>query len=94
MERVKRAITVCVTTALLVAGVLWWWPLGPLGVIVAALYWPLAGVLAGLFLDLLWGAPEGTLHVLYFPWTLLAVVMALAHYLSPRFFFSRGTDTL
>ena len=94
MATTKRTLTVLCVLALYVAGIFWWWPLAALSIIVAALVAPFAGILLALLLDILWGVPAGVLHNLYFPWTLLAVLMALTRYLAPRFFFSRGSDTL
>ena len=94
MEGTKRAIIAGAAVVLFAAGILWWWPLAVLAVVVAAWVVPFFGIVLGLLLDIVWGAPQGALHFLYFPWTLLAILVALARYISPRFFFSRGSDTL
>ncbi len=57
------------------------WPLSLLGIALAALSgrWVFA-IAIGVLLDLAYGAPLGTLHYLYFPFTLAAVVLSLVRY--------------
>lgn len=72
------------------------WPLCVLGIAIAALSgrWVFA-VCMGLLIDLAWGVPQGALHVLYVPFTLLAVALALARYFFAGYFLDRATpDTL
>ncbi len=55
------------------------WPLCVVGILLAALSgrW-LFGTIVGLLVDVAWGAPTGALHYLFFPFTLIAVLGALA----------------
>ena len=57
------------------------WPLTAVGVLLAALSgrWFFA-ILLGLLIDVAYGAPVGRFYFLYVPFTLLAVVGALARY--------------
>lgn len=67
------------------------WPLSLAGVVLMALWgrWFLA-VIVGLLLDLAWGAPLGLAHFLYFPFTIAAVVAALARLWGGRYFIDRN----
>ena len=66
------------------------WPLSALAVVCMAAWgrW-LVAVFVGLLLDLAWGAPVGLAHYLYFPFTFLAVVTALARAWSSKYFINR-----
>lgn len=60
------------------------WPLSLFGVAIAALlgHWIFA-VLIGLLLDIAYGTPLGTLHYIYFPFTIFALIAAvIRHYLT------------
>ncbi|MGH7936137.1 MAG: hypothetical protein ACREF8_03920 [Chthoniobacterales bacterium] len=71
------------------------WPLCVLGIFVAALSGRFVFALAiGLLLDIAYGAPAGAWHMLYFPFTLLAVLFVLLRYIGMRYVRSRGSDTL
>jgi hypothetical protein len=67
------------------------WPLSILGIILAAASgrW-FSALIIGILLDLAWGAPVGLAHYLYFPFTLVAVVSALARLWGGRYFIDRG----
>lgn len=67
------------------------WPLSVLGVVLMAAWgrWFFA-ILMGILLDLAWGAPVGLAHFLYFPFTLTAVVAALARLWGGKYFADRG----
>jgi len=92
--RMKKVFCIVLVVALCLFGLLKWWPIAALAVAAGALLAPPLGVGLGLVLDIAWGAPPGALHFLYFPWTLLALVIVSARALAPKFFFSRGSDTL
>ena len=63
------------------------WPLCVAGILIAALM--------GMLIDVAWGTPAGILHYLYFPFTLLALVAGLAHYVMSGYFLDRTPpDTL
>ena len=86
-----------ISFALAAAGFLFpFWPLELLGILLAALsgHWIFAVVL-GLLLDLAYGAPAGTWHFLYVPFTLLAVASAGVRLAGLRYFIdSSRHDTL
>src|SRR3989338_2105514 len=66
------------------------WPLSVAGVILAALSG--RGVFWGftrLLLDLAWGAPTGTLHFFFFPFTIAALLGFIARYYGSLYFFDR-----
>ena len=80
-----------ITFLLAAAGVLLpFWPLSVVGILIAALSgrWIFA-VLVALLVDLAWGAPTGTLHFLYFPFTLLALAAAAARMWGGRYFLDK-----
>jgi hypothetical protein len=62
------------------------WPLEVLGILVAGFsgLWMLA-IILGLLLDLAYGAPVGRWHVVYFPFTLLALLCDAAYYYLKQF---------
>lgn len=66
------------------------WPLSALAVALLALWgrWFIA-IVVGLLLDLAWGAPLGIAHFLYFPFTLLAALLALARLFGAKYFIDR-----
>ena len=66
------------------------WPLSLAGVMLAALSgrWIFA-VITGLLLDLAWGAPTGTLHYFFFPFTIAALLGFIARYYGSLYFFDR-----
>ena len=73
-----------------------WWPLCAAGILIAALSgrW-LFAALVGILIDTAWGAPQGVLHYLYFPFTLLALLAALGYYFLSGYFLDRTPpDTL
>lgn len=67
------------------------WPLSVAGIVLAALWgrW-FSALLIGLLLDLAWGAPVGLAQFLYFPFTLIAVVAALARLWVARYLLDRA----
>jgi len=72
------------------------WPLSVVGILIAALSgrWIFA-ILMALLIDLALGVPQGTLHVLYVPFTILAVVASLLRYFLSGYFLDRsGSDTI
>jgi hypothetical protein len=71
------------------------WPLSFLGMLLAALLgrWILA-IILGLVLDSIYGAPIGSLHVLYFPFTLAALVAVVLRYYVSAFILPGRKDTL
>lgn len=72
------------------------WPLSLMGIVLATLSgrW-IFGLLMALLLDLAWGAPFGLAAYLYFPFTVAALVAAIARYFSASYFLERSTpDTL
>ncbi len=58
------------------------WPLSVAGIVLAALAgrWVTA-LLLGLLMDIAYGTPVGYLHVLFFPFALLALLCILARHL-------------
>lgn len=86
MSSVSRYLY-AVTFALAGAGFLVpFWPLSVAGVAIAALSgrWVFA-IIVGLLLDIAWGAPTGTMHLLFFPFTLLALICALLRIFGGRY---------
>lgn len=72
------------------------WPLCIVGILIAALSgrWIFA-ILTGLLIDLAWGAPQGVWALVYAPFTLVAVVAALARHALAGYFLDRSpSDTL
>ena len=66
------------------------WPLSVLGILLCALSgrW-LFAVAVGLLFDIALGAPTGTAHLLYFPYTALALVAALARIIGGSYFLDK-----
>jgi len=81
---------------LLAAGfVLPYWPLGLLGLLVAAAAGQyLAAVAVGLLLDVLYGVPVGQWHFLHVPFTLLALLLCVLHYFLSAYFREAGSNRL
>lgn len=72
------------------------WPVSLAGVALAALSgrW-IFGLFMALLLDVAWGAPFGLAQYLYVPFTIAAIVFALARYWGASYFYDRSTlDTL
>jgi hypothetical protein len=69
------------------------WPLSVLGIALAALSgrWIFA-IAVGVLLDLAYGAPVGTIHYLYFPFTLSAVVLSLIRYFGAGYVFNKDAQ--
>ena len=78
--------------ALVVAGlVLPLWPLCVLAVLIAGtMGYSATALLLALFVDLLWGAPPGALHILSFPCTILALCAVSAHWFARRFMIGKS----
>ena len=69
------------------------WPGVALGIALLVLYGHTAlGVSAGLFFDVLYGAPVGLFSFLHFPFLLFAVVCVGLRILSVRFILSREVE--
>ena len=67
------------------------WPLVPLGVALLVLYGHTAlGISAGLFFDVVFGAPIGLLSMLHFPFLLFAVLCVGLRVASVRFILPRS----
>jgi len=75
-------IIACASWALMLLGfALSFWPLGGIGIVLAALqgrFFSAIGI--GLVLDIAYGAPTGTLHFLYIPFTFAAAVLCFLYY--------------
>ncbi len=72
------------------------WPLSVLGIVLIVLsgHW-FVGLVVGILLDLASGTPVGPVQHLYFPFTILAVVLALARWWAAGYFIDRSPgDTL
>ncbi len=72
-------------------GFLWpLWPLCVVGILIAAFSgrWFFA-TLVGLLIDIAWGAPAGVLQYVYFPFTALALLGALAYWFFSGYFLDR-----
>jgi hypothetical protein len=67
------------------------WPLCIVGIFIAAFSgrW-LFGITVALLIDIAWGAPTGTLHYLFFPFTLFAVLGALARMWGAEYFLDKN----
>ena len=69
------------------------WPLSVVGVLLAALSRRYVfAVIIGVLLDLAWGPPQGVLHVLYVPFTLLALLATAARFWGSSYFLDRNID--
>ena len=81
-----------VTFLLASAGFLYpFWPLSVAGVLLASLSGRfMFGILIGLILDLAWGAPTGTLHYLFFPFTIVALLGLIARYSGSYYFLDKN----
>jgi hypothetical protein len=92
----KNPFTTTTSLLLVVAGFLLpFWPLCLLGLMllaVAGRY--IVAVVVGLFLDIAFGVPTGVLHLLYVPFTLLALFISLLRYLFSDYFRDEASDTL
>lgn len=67
------------------------WPLSALGILIAALAGRfLFAIGVGLLLDIAYGTPVGTLQVLWFPFTLFAVISLILRLLAKRYLMGRG----
>ncbi|HWB34278.1 MAG TPA: hypothetical protein VG753_03105 [Candidatus Paceibacterota bacterium] len=63
------------------------WPLTVLGVAAMALAgYPLWAIALGLLLDVAYGAPTGTLHLLIFPFTIVALAGIVVREAGKRYF--------
>lgn len=71
------------------------WQLSLLGIALAVLsgQWIFA-IIIGLLLDVAYGAPVGRWHVLYFPFTIFALVGALLRYYFSSYMRKSTTNTL
>jgi len=73
-----------------------WWPVAMLGVV--AMGFVGRGYFApplGLLLDLAYGTPLGPAMYLFFPFTILGLVIVVGRYFAGRYFMNRGSqDTL
>lgn len=67
------------------------WPLCIVGILLAALSgrW-LFAVFIALLIDIAWGAPAGTLGFITFPFTLMALIAALARMFGSRYFLDKN----
>jgi hypothetical protein len=71
------------------------WPLGLLGLLLLAVTGRyVVAVIVGLLLDVTYGVPTGMLHVLYVPFTLLALLVSILRYTLSGYFRDEGRDTL
>ncbi len=79
-------------TLCMVLGIIFsFWPLVPLGIALFILYGHTAlGISAGLFFDVIFGAPQGVLSYLHFPFLLFAVLCVGLRVASVRFILPRS----
>ena len=77
---------------LIAAGLIFsFWPLVPAGIALLVLYGHTAlGITAGLFFDIVWGAPMGMLAFLHFPFLLFALLCVLIRVGALRVILPRG----
>ncbi|HVZ75895.1 MAG TPA: hypothetical protein VG934_01330 [Candidatus Paceibacterota bacterium] len=69
------------------------WPLTVLGIAVMALLgYPLWAITLGLLLDLAYGAPIGTLHILVFPFTIVALASIVVREVGKRYFMDASSS--
>lgn len=70
------------------------WPLELAGLAIAGLAGhPIFALVLGLLLDIAYGQPTGALGILFFPFTLFALITILARMFSKRYFLEHD-DTL
>lgn len=84
-----------VVSFLFVSGgfVLGFWPASLLGVIFAGIMDAyIAAILFGLLLDVAYGAPNGLVEYLYFPFTLTAIFSIVLKNLGTRYFLKRDAQ--
>jgi hypothetical protein len=66
------------------------WPLSVVGIMIAALSGrALFALSIGLLFDIAYGAPQGTMHLLYFPFTICAIVGIVARTFGLKYFLSK-----
>ncbi len=69
------------------------WPLAVVGILLAALSGRVVFAIAiGLLLDIAYGAPLQTAHMLFFPFAAVAVVGILARVLGKKYILSKDTQ--
>jgi len=81
---------------LLIAGFVFsFWPLGLLGLLLAAAVGQYGfAIVIGLLMDIGYGAPIGQWHFLYVPFTLLSFILCVLHYLLSAYFREGGIERL
>lgn len=81
-----------VSTLLVAMGFLLpFWPVSVAGILLCGLSGRVVGgIFLGLLLDLAWGAPTGTAHLLFFPMTALAIASLLLRYFGMRYVLDRA----
>lgn len=71
------------------------WPLGLVGVAIAVLSGStFSPVFIALLLDIAYGTPVGSLHALYFPFTIFALACIAARYVSSAYVRKGSNNTL
>ena len=69
------------------------WPLSVFGIALCAVSGRyIFAIVAALLVDVAWGAPTETMHWLFFPLTLFAIVCALLRLWGGRYFFDRSSQ--
>jgi|GEM_PF-5558404 len=70
-----------------------YWPLGVIGIVLAAAseYWTLS-ILGGVILDVLYGVPPANFHSVFFPLTLFAIVAIVIRIASEKYVLKRGRE--
>lgn len=96
MSNSRAASILILSCALALAGFLIpLWPLGLIGIALAALSGPwIFAVGIGILLDIAYGAPVGLWHFLYFPFTLFALVVAGVRYYLAAYMRKSSRNTL
>ena len=72
------------------------WPLSVVGILIAGLSGhSIFALCVGLLLDIAYGAPMGTLHILILPFTIVSLLSILARHFGLRYFLDKSfSDTL
>lgn len=94
MLSLSRTNTYIAAAVAIIFGMLFsWWPLTALAILILILGDRIVeGVGLALVLDIAFGAPPGPLHILYFPFTFGALLLALSMRLSGYVLFDRRSQ--
>jgi hypothetical protein len=94
----RKSLTLVIIASCLLVGagfLIPLWPLAALGILLAAAsgrYF--VAIALGLLLDVAYGAPVGSMHFMYAPFTLLALCIDAMHFYLGGYFREKRRDTL